>query len=675
MCNDVPQLGKSGTKYLESERAVCPERESVMVVKSAGSIALAVGSAVALCLAFLPVHGCASRGSARPVERRGLILLGVDGMDPAFLERHWSALPNLDKLRRAGDFHTLATTIPPQSPVAWSTFITGTDPGSHGIFDFVHRDAATRMPFSSLAEVEESRRTISIGDYELPLASGKIKTFRQGVPFWKLVADAGIPATVVRMPMNFPAIDCEALSLSGMGTPDMQGSFGTFSYYTNDPQESRRSVAGGRILKIDVDGLRAVLPIQGPANTFRKDKAPVRLDLVLNIDPTEQVVRADLGGQRAVLKKGDWSEWFTAEFPLIPGLAHASGTFRILVRDVHPYLHVYVSPVNIDPQDPALPISSPRSYSADLARRLGLFYTQGIAEETSALRANLITLDEFVEQSRRVLADSRRMFDYQLANFQGGLLFYYFSSVDQASHILWGKHEELLLSYYQGVDGAIGKAVAAAKPGTTVVVMSDHGFSTFDRAVHLNTWLLKEGLLSVKNESARGDKELFPNVDWSNSKAYALGINGLYLNLRGREPGGIVDASARNAVLADIAARLKAFKDPDTGAPVVRTVYFTDIAYHGDRKANAPDIVVGYRPGFRASWQTVLGALPETVVEDNRQAWIGDHCIAAEEVPGVLLSNRRIRVPDPNLTDLTVSVLREFGIPPVKEMTGRSLFQ
>jgi len=169
-----------------------------------------------------------------------VIVLGIDGMDPGFLERHWSSLPNLDRLRREGDFRRLGTTIPPQSPVAWSTFITGLDPGGHGIFDFVHRNPVTMAPVSSMGETVESRHTIPLGPYELPLSRGEVRSFRQGKAFWQILSERGIPATILRMPVNFPPVGCACEELSGMGTPDMQGTFGTFTFYTDDPD--RKSV-------------------------------------------------------------------------------------------------------------------------------------------------------------------------------------------------------------------------------------------------------------------------------------------------------------------------------------------------------------------------------------------------------------------------------------------------
>jgi predicted AlkP superfamily phosphohydrolase/phosphomutase len=628
--------------------------------------------AFAPLLAALLLAGC-SRNSTQAAGKR-MIVLGVDGMDPVFLEAHWSSLPNLNRLRSQGDFRRLATTVPPQSPVAWSSVITGMDPGGHGIFDFVHRNPATRMPMSSMAEVTEPTHTLAIGPYLIPLSGGGVRSLREGRAFWQLLSEQGVGARVIRMPANFPPADCEQESLSGMGTPDMGGTFGTFSFFTNDPAESRTVVPAGRIVRAKIENGRATLHIEGPPNSLRKDHAITAADLTVHIDPTESAARFELDEQQFILRQGEWSEWVHARFRLMPGVKSASGILRVYLQQVHPYLRIYVSPVNIDPEDPALPISTPPAYSRQLARSLGPFYTQGIAEETSAFRAGLFSREEFLAQSHKVLADSLRMFRYELDRYQGGLLFYYFSSVDQNSHMLWGKYESDLLEIYRGIDSAIGDAMAKAGNDTRVVILSDHGFARFDRTVHLNTFLMREGLLTLDDPSNVGDAEVFAHVDWTKTMAYAIGLNGIYLNQEGRENGGVVPEADRRQVLDRIARRLKEFKDPVTGENVVDQVYLPEQVFRGKNLRYAPDLLVGFRRGFRASWQTALGAVPGVSVEDNTQAWIGDHCMASDEVPGVILSNRKVRAADPQLWDVTATILSEFGVRKPANMIGQTVF-
>lgn len=611
-----------------------------------------------------------------PLGFRKMIVLGVDGMDPGFLEKHIAELPNLNRLGREGEFRRLATTVPPQSPVAWSSFITGMDPGGHGVFDFLHRDPRTRLPFSSMAEATGSKWSITIGRYVIPLSGGRVRLLRNGNAFWQILSSHGIPATIIRMPNNFPPVGGDCRALSGMGTPDLQGTYGTFSYYTDDPAEERTTVAGGTIKRVrPVDGC-VVLDIGGPVDTFLKDRPIATVRLAVHLDPGQHAARCDaVGGGSLVLREGEWSDWVRVRFAVMHGLRHTSGMFRLFLREVAPVFRLYVSPVNIDPLDPALPISTPPSLSRELAESLGLYYTLGTAEDTSALRAGVLDHHQYLAQSRLVLGESLRMFRHELNRFQTGLFFYYFSILDQNSHILWGRYEAELLEFYEAVDEAVGEAAAKAGGNGTLIVMSDHGFAPFERAVNLNTWLLREGYLALDNPQNTGPEEMFAHVDWTRTKAYAIGLNALYLNVKGREEGGIIEPGRESEELLDsLTKRLKTFRDPDNGELVIRSAGRPSAVYRGKNLAYAPDLIIGYAPGFRASWQTALGGVPDLTVEDNNQAWIADHCIAAEAVPGVFLSNRKGCRTDPVLWDLPATILSEFGIPAPEGMMGRPLF-
>jgi predicted AlkP superfamily phosphohydrolase/phosphomutase len=610
---------------------------------------------------------CAVICACHRSETRGkkVIVLGVDGMDPAFLERHWNELPNVRRLRDSGGFRRLGTTTPPQSPVAWSTFITGLDPSGHGIFDFVHRDPATLQLYSSMSRTVEPRFKIPLGPYILPLSSAQVQTLRKGQPFWQILSKQHIPVDVVHMPTNFPPVEA-GLALAGMGTPDLRGTQGTFTFYTDDPEEITRDVPGGRIVKVGPQGSSFRLPVEGPPNSLRKDRSYVTQDLIVDVDPDQSVARLSIGGSLAIVKQGEWSQWLRADFPLLGWLAHASGMFRVYAKELHPRLALYTTPVNIDPRSPDLPISVPSSYSRAVARDIGPFYTQGIAEDTAAFRQGVLTMPEFLEQATLVGNDELKLLRYSLDRFREGLLFFYFSSIDQSSHMLWGKHEPELLDVYRNVDAAIGE-VTTRFPDADIIVMSDHGFNSFDRAVNLNTWLWQHGFLALRG-AAGHDDEGFGNVDWSKTQAYALGLNGLYLNIAGREEHGIVKRGPEaDAIARRLREELVHLIDPENSKQVVETVPPSGTEL-------GPDMIVGYARGYRGSWQTALGAVPESVLEDNTDAWIGDHCINAADVPGVLLSNRTIQVEHPTLKDLTVTTLGLFGAAPGAGMDGKTVF-
>jgi len=356
---------------------------------------------------------------------------------------------------------------------------------------------------------------------------------------------------------------------------------------------------------------------------------------------------------------------------------------------VRPQFQLYVTPVNIDPSNPALPLSTPEDYAPELARQVGYFYTQGIAEDTKALTAGVFNEDDFLYQSRLVLNEQRRIFDLEFDRFREGFFFFYFSSLDQGSHMLWramdehhpaydpevaAKHAAALAELYEEMDRVLGQVRARLDPDTTLLVMSDHGFGPYYRSFNLNTWLLENGYLALRDPRRRVGTDLFNNVDWSRTWAYGLGLNALYLNLRGREREGIVDDFMQEELLEEISRRLLEVRDPDTGQPVITHVYRREEVYHGPHVEEAPDLLIGYNWGYRAGWETSLGGFSASVLEDNREVWSGDHCIDHSLVPGVLLSNREIRLPQPKLTDLAPTILSEFSITPPAEMTGQSVF-
>ncbi len=560
-------------------------------------------------------------------------------MDPGFVERHWAELPNLDALRHRGGFRRLATTMPPQSPVAWTSFLTCLEPARHGVFDFVERDPKTMELYSSLGGVEPPRFHLPLGAFDLPLSAPRFLVHRHGNPFWSGFESRGIRTSIFRLPANFPPF-AEGEELSGMGTPDLAGTLGVFTLFTDDPDETPRDVPGGRIRMARNVGGRVEMPIEGPPNTLRKDRRTAIVTAIADVDPSRDLVRIAAGDDRAILKPGEWSGWMPLDFPLIPGLASARGMVRFHALAMHPYLRLYVSPVNIDPASPALPISYPARFSRDLAARIGRFDTLGIPEDTAAPRDGVFTLDDFLAQSRLVLSTEMCLFHEALRRFHGGFLFFYFSSVDQNSHMLWGRHEPELLAVYRAVDAAVGEAMRGAPPAT-LMVMSDHGFAPFDRAVHLNRWLAERGYLAV---DAAG------HIAWRRTRAYAIGLNGLYLNLAGREAHGIVAPGAEaRALRVRIRAELLGWRDAENQRPVITAVEARDAA---------PDLIVGYASGYRASWQTALGEAPPSLIDDNDDAWIADHCIDPSAVPGVLFSSSPLTAGNPRIENLGVVISR-----------------
>lgn len=582
-----------------------------------------------------------SCGAHSRADGRQVIVIGVDGMDPGFVERHWSDLPNLARLRDRGSFSRLATTTPPESPVAWSTFITGLDPAGHGIFDFVERDPVTKRIFLSMAATEQPRFHFALGPYDIPLLPSRVVSLRKGKAFWQTLVEHGIPATIIRVPVNYPPV-AAGEAISGMGTPDLQGTEGTFSYYTDDRGDPPRAVSGGVIFRAQVNNGRAVLRIEGPPNSLRRDRRAVSADLIVDVAPTQPYARLSIGDSLAIVGEGEWSGWLPVDFPLLPHLVSVHGMIRVFAKQLHPRFELYVSPVNVDPESPALPISTPSSFSREVANRIGRFYTLGIPEDTSAMRQGVFDLGQFLGQSHLVLDDEKKLLTDSLNGFHDGLLFFYFSSVDQNSHMLWGQHDAELLKIYREVDASIGE-VMRRKPSADLMIMSDHGFTSFDRAVGLNRWLADQGL--------------FPK------RAYALGLNSLYVNAAGSE---------RQALIERIRTGLLALRDPTNGRAPIEAVFETHVT--GPNARVAPDLIIGYAPGYRASWETGVGTMEPAVLADNTDPWIADHCIDPADVPGVLFTSRKIQPHDPRLKDLSVSLLALFDLAAEPGMDGHSIY-
>jgi predicted AlkP superfamily phosphohydrolase/phosphomutase len=627
--------------------------------------------------AALAASGCARADAGG----KRVVVLGFDGLDYELTRSLLEAgrLPNFARLAASGGFTPLATTVPPQSPVAWSTFITGLDPGGHGIFDFIHRDPQTMVPYLSTSKAEESARTITMGGWQLPLSGGTVELLREGRPFWDLLAAQCIESTIVRMPANFPPSGTATRELSGMGTPDLLGTYGTFAFYTSEPFAfGGGDTSGGVVYRVTVHDDAVQATLVGPDNPFLVEPTKITADFTLYLDPEAPVVRLVVGPEERVLAVGEWSDWVPVDFDLGLPLQSVRGMCRFFVKQIRPDVQLYVTPINIDPMAPALPVSHPGHFAAELAEATGRFYTQGMPEDTKGLRQGVFTRDEFLAQARLSAGENIAQFRHVLDRFTGGLLFYYFGHVDQVSHMLWRARDPGHPAYdpavdpayatviddlYVELDGLVGDTLGALGPDDTLVVMSDHGFTSWRRAFHLNTWLKEQGYLTLRDQTRRDDPGFFGNVDWSRTRAYGIGLNGLYLNLSGREPSGVVSTPERERLLAEISARLLETVDPATSRPAVTKVYrrdevYTDAGYF-DR---APDLVVGYAKGTRGSDESALGGIPAEIIVDNRDEWSGDHCMDHESVPGVLLSNRALLKPAPTLQALAAAVLAEFGI-------------
>jgi predicted AlkP superfamily phosphohydrolase/phosphomutase len=621
-----------------------------------------------------------------------VIVLGVDGFDPNLLERFMGEgqMPHCQRLIATGSLQRLRTSDPPQSPVAWSNFISGTNPGGHGIFDFIARDPQTMTPYHATAKTEQAATQLPLGKWRIPLSSGRLNNLRKGPTFWTNLEAHGIPCTVLRVPANFPPAAGETVALSGMGTPDLLGGYGTFTYLSDDPAIRTRDVPGGRIVRVAVRDNVVEGALAGPTNSFTADGEQTDIPFLVDLDPDRRLAKVTIQDEAFVLAEGEWSQWIPVRFRLLPYLADAAGICRFYLKRAKGGFALYVSPVNIDPAHPALPISTPPDYSRRLVRELGYFYTQGMAEDTKALSAGVLSNSEYRQQATFVLEERMRFFKHELQRFERGFFFHYFSTLDLSSHVFWRTLDPLHPLYspelaaeqgdfipwlYRQVDDAIGEALKTADERTLLLVMSDHGFTSFRRQFNLNSWLMDGGYVRPKVSRVQSVNSFFADVDWKRTRAYGLGINGLYLNLRGREIHGTVSpGSEADNLSRELAERLIAVRDPQTGEAVIAHVHRARDIYSGPYATEGPDLIVAYNNHYRASWDTILGGFPREAVLDNTDAWSGDHCVASQFVPGVLLSNRPVRAENPGLEDLAPTILTEFGVGVPAEMTGKDLF-
>jgi len=646
-----------------------------------------------LALLAAVLYACGASAGANSPTR--MVILGIDGMDPKLLGQYMQegVVPNLSRLASTGGLMPLETSNPPQSPVAWSTFITGMDAGSHGIFDFLHLDRENLTPYMSTSRIQGTSITLPMGRWRIPLKSPQTQLLRQGTAFWELLEKNGVHTRLFQIPANYPPVKTSGEAISGMGTPDLQGTSGTFTLYTNAPEWKAGTVSGGIIEHVALHDGVGHGHVTGPPNALLKASPSVQADLEVVVDPQNPVALVRVGDGKLLLQEGEWSEWLPVQFDLMPHISSVSGMVRFYLKQVRPHLMLYMTPVNIDPRAPAQTIAIPAKYAYDLAEDAGPFYTEEMPEDTKALRAGVLTPHEFLAQTQLVLDERKRLLDSELRRFasepERSLMFFYFSSIDQRHHMLYREADpsdplrprdtaedltNAMRDTYRQIDEQVGKVMNSVGENTAIVVMSDHGFSSFRRQVHLNRWLEQHGYLRLTDSFNRDRYEWLQGIDWSATRAFAIGLNSLYLNVRGRESHGIVSAKQRAALAQKLAQELSTWVDEENGQKVITQVSLREQIYHGPFVEAAPDIIVGYAPGYRASWDTTTGKVPLPLIEANRDEWSGDHCIDSRAVPGVLLSNRPLRASSGSLADLTVSVLGYFGVAPAAGMTGKPMF-
>jgi len=690
---------------------------------------------------FLLAGSC---GRADLHSDKRVIVFGVDGLDPEMLQERIDRglCPNFKKIAETGVFRPLQTSWPPQSPVAWSNFITGCNPGKHGLFDFIHVDRRNYGPTSSMSYSDPVGKELSLFGYKFPLSGGEQHLTRAFPAFWEVMSAAGVPCAVWRIPSDFPPRETEATTFPDMGTPDISGKAisGMSFLWTDSLERSAKEGSSYYIIPVHVSRIHAGLAkvetqLYGPDSPKDLDALEAQMDQAREAGNQDEVIRiqtrikeatrtiapftafVDLNGEApqlavsiedhwGIAPLGGWTDWVPVSFEVVPHLVTVHGWTRFLFKSSEPF-EVYASPVQIDPFDPVTPVSTPAEASGDLARRIGPYYTQGFPDAYQSYRSGLLDTGQFVSQSDTVLEERGEMLDAALDRFDktGGLLFFYVGSLDLRSHMLWHcqdpahPHREpddpqfadQLDRIYSQVDGMLGTILDRidSEPDTLLIVMSDHGFAPFHRKMNVNDWLVREGYLVLKADAAsktgniwtaEKDADGRPKwdesiVDWSRTRAYCLGFNGIILNRAGREPKGIVTEAQAGPLLDEIRQKLLALKDED-GTRILPRVVTAKEVFSGPKVSLAPDLQLGFNVGYGASDETATGEITgEGVIVDNDSRWSGSHLMDPDLVKGSILVNRRMEFSrEPGLVDVTATLYSLFSVEPPEGMDGKALF-
>lgn len=614
--------------------------------------------------------------------RKKVIVIGLDGLEPSIVEAMLGRgeLPNLAKIRKAGSYSRLKTTYPAQTPVAWSSFATGANPGSHGIFDFISRDPQTYQPDAALSRFVRPKNM---------LAQPRVVNQRQGVPVWQVLTKAGVPSTVLRCPCTFPPEAIQGRMLAGVGVPDLRGSQSKGTFYTQDStvkaQESEQVIQLGA-------GLDVKTRVIGPRNTRQSPPGDTFCEARVQVDKTGRKLVIHTGGTPAQIEvpEKSWSEWVRFKFKFSM-LQSAAGIARFYVRQLDPHLEFYVSAVNFDPEAPLFPVSSPGDYAKELSTKLGLFSTLGMAEDHNGLNNGRIDEAAYLQHCELVLDERRRIMQFELDRFSEGFFFMLYDTPDRVQHMMWRfrdpEHPNFnpdlarewstrIEEHYQKCDALLTPVLDKVDENTLLIVLSDHGFGTFRRAFDTNTWLWQNGLLALKDNKKPNEElgEGFTVVDWSKTHAYAVGLGGIYLNFKGRERDGfLTEGGEAERVRHAIQNGLAGIVDTETQRPAIRRVARKEELYSGPYLANSPDLLVNFHAGFRVSWQSAVGGFSNALIENNLRRWSGDHIVDPDAVPGILFMSQAATQNHAQIIDLAPTILKYLEVPVPESMEGKPL--
>ena len=588
----------------------------------------------------------------RNTKKRKVIVFGIDGFDPVILAGMMGRgeLPNFARLAGKGFFSSMETVFPPQSPVVWSTIATGQGPEEHGIYDFLTRKPGEYSP--QLAILRQGKLTY-IPPYQT-------KTF------WGIASESGIPATILKWPLTFPATPTYGNTLAGLGTPDILGTLGRYTVFSNGDVPGKGDLKG-TATKVDISNGSINTQLSGPLTLALHGTKPATIPLTIELSKEKMV--GHLGGQTFSLEEGCWSDWIHLDFK-VGFMRQVRGMCRFYLGSVEPNFNLYVTPINISCRKQTLPISFLLGYAKKLAESIGNYSTLGLAEDANALNDQVIDEPAFLSGCDLIMRERESIFFHALQEFHEGILACVFDTPDRMQHMFWRYIDpnhplyneqdaeafgEVIPGIYRRMDGILGRTLGRLDGDTLLMACSDHGFTSFRWSVHLNTWLIRNGFMALMGGHTAG-RTLFQDVDWSKTSAFALGLNSIFFNLKGREREGTIDPGALPTVMEELVRKLRGWSHH--AQSVIKAIDFPHGVCGNETEHQPPDLIVGYNDGYRTSWQTAVGGAPAgEVIEANLDKWSGDHCCDPAIVPAIFLSNERNMVAKPHVKDICPAIL------------------
>jgi predicted AlkP superfamily phosphohydrolase/phosphomutase len=557
------------------------------------------------------------------------IILGFDAFDPITFEKliDRGLLPNLSRMVDVDGYRRFEVSNPPQSEVSWTSIATGLNPGGHGIFDFVHRDPESYVPYVSLLP---TKRGLGGIQYVPPFTAGT---------FFDQAARKGYPAVSLWWPATFPTRpDSLVKTLPGLGTPDILGKLGVGTIFSTAQDTANGGKKTAREILRSNKSNHFQSFLKGPSRKKGGGEEASTLALELEV-LDEQRAQLKIGNLSLELTLGKWSQIFELSFKM--------GTFvkihaltRVILTSISPEVNLYFLPLQINPLHSPWHYGTPPNFVKNVWNSSGPFLTIGWPQDTTGLEDGCITDQQFLDLCDSVFETRERILIDQINSFSEGVLASVFDSLDRVQHMFWRDRPDIIESWYIKLDGLVGRVEELIKKQglekPRMLIVSDHGFANFNYKVHLNRWLIDNEYLVSKYDQTSG---VLADVDWVTSQAYGLGLNSIYLNRIGREGKGQVNANQVKHLTAQIKEQLLTWKAPG-GENVIQRVMTNSEAFSGPLSQHGPDLLVGYSPGFRASAQTGLGEWEEDSIEQNQDHWGADHCIDPKSVPGVLFSNQ-----------------------------------